>query len=256
MLPAQNYCRRCISATLFCLHSHTRARHKQCIFFIYPGLYAGQTKREYCIFERNFFRTMKYPVTVLFALALSLTAAAQQTYTDSLNAFRTKYTEDLYPIIKQDTAHIHFYALQPAFRVKAKVTLLQDQPVFQLATSSGKIKEAKQYALLSFTLKGKACKLYAYQILSLLNKEETAKHLFLPFTDLSSGKESYGGGRYIDLELDDIAADKTVTIDFNKAYNPYCAFTTGYNCPIPPRENYLPVMIKAGERYEADKFEH
>ncbi len=71
-------------------------------------------------------------------------------------------------------------------------------------------------------------------------------YLFLPFTDLTSGNRSYGGGRYLDFLMEDIKSN-TLIIDFNKAYNPYCAYTTGYNCPIPPRENDLPVAIPAGE---------
>ncbi len=199
---------------------------------------------------------MKYLIVLLLSLANTGLIHAQQSYPDSIQSFRVKYLDDLYPIIKADTAHIRFYPVNAAFKVKARVTLLQDQPVFKLATSSGKTKEARKYALLHFRLKGKNYSLYAYQLLGLMNKEETAQHLFLPFTDGSSGGESYGGGRYIDLEIDDIQADQTVTIDFNKAYNPYCAFTTGYNCPVPPRENALPVSIKAGERYQPEKFEH
>lgn len=78
--------------------------------------------------------------------------------------------------------------------------------------------------------------------------EKYKNHLFLPFTDLTSGEETYDNGRYIDLETVDIK-NKTVEIDFNKAYNPYCAYVSyTYNCPIPPKENYLPVAILAGEK--------
>ena len=79
-----------------------------------------------------------------------------------------------------------------------------------------------------------------------MSSEKYKDYLFIPFTDKTSGIETYGGGRYIDLVLSDIV-NKTCTIDFNKAYNPYCAYTAGYNCPIPPKENDLPVAIKAGE---------
>jgi len=71
--------------------------------------------------------------------------------------------------------------------------------------------------------------------------------LFIPFADVTSGDETYGTGRYIDISTKDII-NNTVVIDFNKAYNPYCAYSNGYNCPIPPAENYLAVAIKAGER--------
>jgi uncharacterized protein (DUF1684 family) len=73
-------------------------------------------------------------------------------------------------------------------------------------------------------------------------------HLFIPFTDATSGEGTYESGRYIDLDIKDIT-DNKFTIDFNKAYNPYCAYVTGrYNCPIPPVENRLAVAIRAGEK--------
>ena len=73
-------------------------------------------------------------------------------------------------------------------------------------------------------------------------------YLGLMFTDKTSGKETYDAGRYIDFNIGDIKNDKLV-IDFNKAYNPYCAYVKGkYSCPIPPRENYLPIAIEAGEK--------
>jgi uncharacterized protein (DUF1684 family) len=68
-------------------------------------------------------------------------------------------------------------------------------------------------------------------------------HIFVPFTDLTTGSESYGGGRYVDLELP--FSDKVI-IDFNRAYNPYCAYNHKYSCAIPPEENHLNVAIKAG----------
>ena len=77
-------------------------------------------------------------------------------------------------------------------------------------------------------------------------------YLFVPFTDLTSGGESYGGGRYLDFFMDDIK-NNYLEVDFNKAYNPYCAYATGFNCPIPPAENDLPVSIIAGEKNFAKK---
>ena len=85
--------------------------------------------------------------------------------------------------------------------------------------------------------------LYAYQNVVYSQKEEYKDHLFLPFTDKTNGFESYGGGRYIDLR---IPATDSLLLDFNQSYNPYCAYTTGYNCPIPPKENALPIKIEVG----------
>ena len=80
-----------------------------------------------------------------------------------------------------------------------------------------------------------------------MKQEKLREYLFVPFGDATSGFESYGGGRYIEFYISDIKNNKVI-IDFNKAYNPYCAYTTGYNCPIPPTENMLTVAITAGEK--------
>jgi hypothetical protein len=79
-----------------------------------------------------------------------------------------------------------------------------------------------------------------------MNKSlEYADYLFLPFNDASNGKTTYGGGRFIDLEIP-AAGNKTIEIDFNKAYNPYCAYNHNYSCPIPPDENNLNILVNAG----------
>ena len=76
-------------------------------------------------------------------------------------------------------------------------------------------------------------------------KYEYAGFLFLPFKDLTNGKETYGGGRFMDILIPD--TDKII-LDFNKAYNPYCAFSHRYSCPLPPFENWLKTEIPAGEK--------
>ncbi len=196
----------------------------------------------------------KYFLAFILSLC-AFTGSGQKSYSDALKKFRQEYISDLFKIIKQDTAHIRFFPVNRKMIVKASVTLLENEQPFKLTTSSGKTKEAQKYALLTFKLNGKLFKLYTYQLLKLKEKAETAHELFLPFTDPTNGKETYGGGRYIDLSINDIK-DGYVIIDFNKAYNPYCAFTTGYNCPIPPRENDLNTAVKAGEKYLKDKFHH
>jgi uncharacterized protein (DUF1684 family) len=118
---------------------------------------------------------------------------------------------------------------------------------FEMPTHSGKTKLYRQYGLLTFKVKNKACSLQVFQSQTLIKDTKYKDHLFVPFTDLTTYEQTYGGGRYIDLSLAEVQAGKII-IDFNKAYNPYCAYAEGYNCPIPPRENRLPVAIKAGEK--------
>lgn len=196
---------------------------------------------------------LRRATTILLCCLLAYGAGAQQAYRDSLQNFRRLYTADLFKIIGNDTAFLSFFPPDRDYAVDATVQLLENQEPFKLTTSSGKTKDAQKYALLTFTLKGKKYRLYAYQLLKLKEKAGTANELFLPFTDITNGHTSYGGGRYIDLQTTDILNNR-IRIDFNKAYNPYCAFTTGYNCPIPPRENDLPLQVKAGEKYREEKF--
>ncbi len=112
--------------------------------------------------------------------------------------------------------------------------------------TANKDRDYVKYGELHFTIKGEKCKLNVYQSLKLIQDEKYKNFLFLPFTDLTSNVTSYGGGRYIDLL---IPAGKKLTLDFNQAYNPYCAYAVGYSCPIPPKENFLELKVEAGVRY-------
>ena len=105
-----------------------------------------------------------------------------------------------------------------------------------------------KYGELSFVLDGESQTLAIYQSLKLLTMPQYKDYLFIPFKDETNGRETYGGGRYLDIRMGAIKSGK-VSLDFNKAYNPYCAFASagGYSCPVPPRENHLKVAVKAGE---------
>ena len=114
-----------------------------------------------------------------------------------------------------------------------------------MQTSSDRQPVYVKYADLYFTLKGKKMKLAVYQSQSLKENPEYFDYLFLPFTDLTNGEGSYSGGRYIDLRIPEEGVKK-ISLDFNKAYNPYCAYSGGYSCPVPPAENNLDMAITAG----------
>ena len=103
-----------------------------------------------------------------------------------------------------------------------------------------------KYGEVYFTIDKKEYKLNVYQSQELLQSADYKDYLFIPFTDATSGNETYEGGRYIDLT---IPTGNQVLINFNKAYHPYCAYTDGYNCPVPPQENKLPIKIEAGVRF-------
>jgi uncharacterized protein (DUF1684 family) len=138
---------------------------------------------------------------------------------------------------------LEFYPIDDKFVVEAKFVRTPKETVFKMKTSTSRLPEYKKYGELLFQIDGKEFKLNVYQNLELSKKEGYEDYLFLPFSDLTCGKESYIGGRYIDMR---IPKTKTVTIDFNKAYNPYCAYNHKYSCPIVPLENDLAIEIVAG----------
>lgn len=136
--------------------------------------------------------------------------------------------------------------------VKADFKRTSDEKYFQMPTSSGKSKKFVKYGELTFKLGGKKYSLNVYQADGEVLKKypEYADLLFVPFKDLTNGTETYGGGRYIDIKT---PKGKKALINFNNAYNPNCAYGSDkYNCPIPPKENFLQTEIKAGEKKYAE----
>ena len=189
---------------------------------------------------------MKFILAFIIAFCF-VPAFSQSEYYHSIEDYQTNYKKDLTEIIQNDTAFVRFFPIDPEYKVIGTVKKLEGEPTFKMATSSGITKEAQKIAAVSFELHGTTFTLFAYQLLALKSSKQYKENFFIPFFDATNGDESYGGGRYLDFNLPDIVNDRLV-IDFNKAYNPYCAFKTGYNCPIPPRENGLKVPIKAGEK--------
>lgn len=147
---------------------------------------------------------------------------------------------------KADFKGITFFPINPKFIVKAEFHPIENGKTLPFPTSAKKIKYYKEYGKAQFRLNGKKHELTIYQSDPPIKGYETS--LFLPFMDETNGDTSYGGGRYLDFEIMDIQHNKLL-IDFNKAYNPYCAYSRYYNCPIPPANNYLNTEIKAGVSY-------
>jgi uncharacterized protein (DUF1684 family) len=160
--------------------------------------------------------------------------------------YTNKSTTPLSAAAKKEFKGIHFFPVSTQYVVTAKFTRTANEKVFEMPTSGKETKQYVKYGEVTFTIKDKEYKLGVYQSISLSSQRQYRDYLFIPFRDATSGKETYGGGRYIDLT---IPQTNTVVINFNKAYQPYCAYTEGYNCPIPPRENYVPVKIEAGVKY-------
>ena len=148
--------------------------------------------------------------------------------------------------MKEDLEHfqsLDFFPILDKFIVQATFKRTKKEKVFEMKTSTERLPLYKKYGELEFTIDGVLCKLNVYQNMSLFKKPGFKDYLFLPFSDLTSGNESYIGGRYVDLR---IQKGNQWIIDFNKAYNPYCAYNYKYSCPIVPMENDLKVSILAG----------
>jgi uncharacterized protein len=180
--------------------------------------------------------------------SIALIALSQDSYKDSMNKYIADYVKNHEVVTGDNKKKMSFYPVDEKFRVKARFEKVDDGKWFNMETSGGTRDVNRVYGIIHFTVNETPVKLHIYQSKDLLNITQYKDYLFLPFTDLSSGEETYESGRYIDLKLADIAGS-FVIIDFNKAYNPYCAYVSGkYNCPIPPKENHLNVTIAAGEK--------
>jgi uncharacterized protein len=167
---------------------------------------------------------------------------------DNLNKeYKTRATSPLSAAdFKTFVAHT-FYNIDTSFSVVATLVLTKDSTEIPFKTTSSKVQLNMKYADAYFEIKGQKYRLSVYQSKDLLKTKEYADYLFLPFIDETTGNETYGGGRYIDLRLP--KKGNTIIIDFNKAYNPYCAYATGFSCPKVPAENELKLKVLAGVKY-------
>ncbi|MEM9051161.1 MAG: DUF1684 domain-containing protein, partial [Bacteroidota bacterium] len=137
------------------------------------------------------------------------------------------------------------FAYNSDFAVRAKFQVLKRQKPFTFQTT-GAIKQRYQKAgVLHFKIDTTTYELSAYRNLELMRMPVYENQLFVPFTDESNGNGTYEGGRYLELEIPE--SDSTL-VDFNLVYNPYCAYSDKYSCPIPPKENNLKVGIYAGAK--------
>jgi uncharacterized protein len=136
---------------------------------------------------------------------------------------------------------LSYFNVDSAYSTPAVLKLSDDRPVFEMPTSTGKMRKMERVGVLEFTMKGEGLSLGAFVEAG----TERVTRLFVPFTDLTTGTETYAAGRYLDL---DPTSTGIYEIDFNRAYNPYCAYNDAYDCPFPPPTNRLKVPIRAGER--------
>ena len=169
-------------------------------------------------------------------------------YQDSLENIMRSPEES--PLTSSDFAtfdSLDFYPINLKYYIVAKFVRTPNQPPFKMATTQARVQKPvyEKYGEVHFSLDGEEIILPVYQSHDLREIEEWKNYLFLPFKDPTNKTETYGGGRYLELW---ITGTDSILVDFNRSYNPYCAYNIAYSCPIVPKENTLPVPIYAGER--------
>lgn len=169
-------------------------------------------------------------------------------YADSISQFREQYVDEHEVIKDEDHQWLQFYPIDSSYRVRARFEYIRQPQWFTMETTGLQKQVYRTYAKLTFRLHDTLVKLNVYQSQRLMEMDDYRDYLFLPFTDHTNGESSYETGRYLDLRFSDIQNGEII-LDFNKAYNPYCAYIEGrFNCPIPPPENFIPMSIIAGEK--------
>ncbi|MDA0314247.1 MAG: DUF1684 domain-containing protein [Bacteroidetes bacterium] len=142
---------------------------------------------------------------------------------------------------KRGLQNLTFYAIDPGYRVKARLLPIEIKKIREVPLTDGSSERYLEHSYAEFELGGKTNKLLMLQSLN----ESDMRNFFLAFADKTSGKETYGGGRYLNVRQD---GKNSITIDFNLAFNPYCAYNPNFACPLPPRENILEIAIPVGEK--------
>lgn len=142
---------------------------------------------------------------------------------------------------KRSFTKLTFYDINPSYKVKARIIPIENKKVREVPLTDGSKQRYIEHSFAEFELGGKTNKLLLLQAMD----EADKRNFFLAFADETSAKETYGGGRYLNVRQD---GKNSITIDFNLAYNPYCAYNPDYACPIPPKENLLDIAIPAGEK--------
>ena len=138
---------------------------------------------------------------------------------------------------------LEYYPVNEALKFSVRLQRYSRPKQVRLGTNTGEIRSGLRYGYFEFVVEGQTCRLHVYRLEDVASSN--SPNLFIPFRDATSGSETYAPGRYMDLTEN---TSGTYELDFNRAYNPYCAYNDAYSCPFPPEENTLPVPIRAGEK--------
>jgi uncharacterized protein (DUF1684 family) len=194
---------------------------------------------------------MMHHIGLLVISMLSFTSVAQSDYHREIRNYQKEQNLEFAnpeesPLTKKGLSEfdsLPFFPIDSTYRVKAYLELTPDSLPFKMVTSTNRLADYRQYAELYFEVRDTTYNMPIYENLRLKKNPAYRDYLFLPFKDLTNGGASYGGGRFMDFTIPE---GDTLILDFNKAYNPWCAYNGRYSCPIPPKRNHLPTKIKAG----------
>jgi len=201
---------------------------------------------------------MKYLVMVIPFLILFSCSNKQHSYTDD-QVIQYKQDFEKYikekddycksddsPLLKEDIPNfkgLHYFEYDPNFRFEGPIHIYENPDTVIIYGSKKDERPSIKYGYFEFSFNENKHQLQIFKIFP--KKPQQGDYLFLGFTDATSNKETYGGGRYVNLELNE---ENFYIVDFNYAYNPYCAYNPKYSCAIPSRENHLSIAIEAGEK--------
>ncbi|MFT5778952.1 MAG: hypothetical protein ACI837_001909 [Crocinitomicaceae bacterium] len=193
---------------------------------------------------------MKNSITTIFILCAGLLCAQKSSSEIQIHRAEhiTSLTDTAAHVLNfeevQSFGGLDYFDFDSTYQITATFKKSKGK-IFEMPTSTERLPKYRRYGIIEFTHAGTKCRLEVYQNMVLKKSKEHKDYLFIPFRDGSSSKDSYGGGRYLDVK---IPKGKELLIDFNLAYNPYCAYSHRYSCPIPPAANTLNVSINAGEK--------
>ncbi|WP_419214134.1 DUF1684 domain-containing protein [Maribacter sp. X9] len=165
-------------------------------------------------------------------------------FQEELNAeYKDPETSPLPDRYRKNFETLDFYKPDTTYIIVAEFVRTPEALPFSMPTTTDRESTEVLYGIAKFTMNGAKHQLEIYQTPELMTQEKYKDYLFLPFTDATNGKETYGGGRYLDLKIPN---GNSIVLNFNKAYNPYCAYNKKYSCPLVPSINNLSTEVKAG----------
>jgi len=194
---------------------------------------------------------MKNFVVLIILYTVLLSCKEQKRYIPNLTEFQKELNASFKDVTKsplakndrQNFVSLDFFDFDSSYVVKAVLIPYIEDSIFDMKTNTDRMHSYNKYGKIKFNLDDSYFELNVYEDQELTNEQNNIDELFLPFYDNTNGITTYSGGRYIDLKG---SKDSIISIDFNKAYNPYCVYNYKFSCPIVPSENYIASEIKAG----------